>query len=477
MWLYRRIIWWYLAAPVLLFLLQWYNHIIGFPLFCALLFGVDYVSQYSDSKDGARYKTNYFLLIPTIILTILVTWGALSANLYDWQKHRSLFYDLTQCLWPIGYVWNDLEYVMAYYVMYYLPSALVAKALGLQWLPQTVALWTVIGYGLVFWGYFSRSKNVTEWLVLFFILFSFGGWDILGWYFKHGQWPQFPEHLVAWNGLETNSNAYIFYWVPQHAIPAWLAGILLFRPEFTAQDRVRFGTLLLALVTYWSPLVGIGLFFFIAADVLSLNPFKAFMKNKIMFLMSFALVVPYYFYLHRKLASVYNTWTFYNWELFVPYYLNFLFFTVLIVFLVVGLLCGFRENRKYLLVCLCVLLISPLYCFGNVNDLAMRAPMTQYFFLLLIAGDGALKRLRKGFNGRHGVARTAVAAGILLISMASPINESVYPLRAIMDLRFFDQVPHGLMRLYANDDARYQYMSNITPLKSALMEDVELCLP
>jgi hypothetical protein len=491
MWLYRRIVWWYLAAPVFLFLLRWYNHAIGFPLFCALLFLVDHVSRYSDLKNGDgtpyRYKVNVRLMIPTALLTILVAWGGLGANYYDWQKHRALFYDLTMCDWPVGYVWWDLEYLMSYYLMYYLPPAAVASLLGLQWLHHVVEVWTVFGYGLVFFGFFSRSRTLAEWLLLCFVLFAFAGWDVVGWRWRHWEWPAFPEHLVQWNGLETGSNLSIFFWVPQHAIAAWLSGMLLFQPQLSSAQRARFGALLLALVAHWSPLVAVGLCFFVALDAVyalkehRFNPFPVIRSNAPMLLMSLALVAPFYLYLTRDMSNVYHTWTFYNWDEFVPYYLGFFFATVFILFLSVYLLAGVRNDERYLNLCAVILLLSPLYCFGTVNDLAMRGPMVAYFFLLWTASGGALELWRgfaaDGVGCDRRLARASVALAVLLVSMVTTVNEAYWPALAIKEGRWFSPVKGGILGLYREDDARYQYLSRITREKTALMEPITLCFP
>jgi len=484
MFLYRRILWWYLATPVLLFLLSWYDSALGIPLFLCLLFAVDYASQYSDIKDDHRsqYRFSLFLKILTITLAVLVAWGSLATNYWDWNKHRPLFYDLARCHWPISYDMDGTSYLLSYYLMYYLPPTMMTKAFGLKWLPEIAQVWTLMGYGLVLWGYFGRSRTMIEWLFLFLLLMTFSGWDILGAHWKYGKWPPYAVDFMNWNSTETSGSIYLFYYIPQHVIPAWLGGILLFRPELKAQDRVRFGSLLLALVAYWSPMVAIGLSAFILADLLSMDTVKTLIENKRMHFLSLCLVMPYYLYLSRSLSGIENSWTPISMGIwFKPYYLYFLFFSLTVIFAITLLLAGRQLNGRYLLVSLFILLLAPLYHFGAYNDLTMRGPMAEYYFLLASAGDGALNLLRRLRHAeiplKPAMARLIVAVLCLMVSSVGPVYMTIPVIGAILHLDFFAPMSEGVQKIWGEDRLRNQLIVPITPVKTVLLRDTEMCEP
>ena len=475
--IYRRIVWWYLATPVLLFCLFWYNCIIGFPLFYGLLFAVDYASQYSDipNNPNAIYRFPVFLKFLTVILTGLVAWGALTAGYWDWQIHRTQFYDLTRCYWPIGYNFKGSTYLFSYYLMFFIPPAAISRIIGLQWLQETVALWTFIGYGLVFWGYFSRSKNILEWLFLFFLLMTFCGWDAIGCLWRDGKWPTYAVHFINWNRTETNTNIIPFYWAPQHVIPAWLSGILLFRPELKTEDKARFSILLLALVAYWSPLVAIGLAVFILADLCPINALQSILQNKRVYVLSVCLVIPYYLYLSRDLSSVNHGWAIGEWSWFIRYYLQFIIFSFGVIITIVLLLSGLQLDRRYMLVSSAIVLVAPLYHFGTYNDFTMRGPMVGYYFLLASAGNGALNLLRRFRNSGRYKTRLIAASMALMISSVAPLYDTIPVVKSIMVRNVMPPYDTGVMDLLEKDDLRFERLVPITHTKKTLLRPIEVC--
>ncbi len=468
--LYHRLIWWYLAAPVILFLLGWYTPLIAVPVSCATMWAVWQVSRYPDASGAPAFPKRLTLL--TLGFMVLLTWISMLRTNGDWLEHRAIFYDLARCHWPVGYQFDAKDVMLDYHLVYFSPSAWVASLIGMAWLPQAVFAWTSAGFGLIFWGYFRRSQTIAEWCVLCFFLIAFGGWDIFGYYLKHNAWPPEDTHVTWWSPLETSSNIILFYWVPQHVIPAWLAGLLLFRPQLKTQDRVRFGAFLLALVACWSPLVAIGLAVFVVIDFLSVNPFKAVLRHFFVYLVSVCLVGTYFVYIARDPASVVHGWSMLIGDKFLRYYVYFAVLQLAVIFAIVLLFVDKKKHQRNLLVCYVVLLLAPQYDLGVAYDLTMRGPMVEYFFLLLVTGDGALRWLReRNFGWLH-----VIAAGTLLLpASVAPLYDTWTALKHTKDGVLTPPFNEGIERIFADSGLKYQYIATVTPAKKMFLRNVTVC--
>lgn len=479
--LYRRLIWWYLSLPVFIFLLSWNSHIIGMPLFCGLLFAVEHVAQFSDIKKNSQINNqfNVGLIVLTVILAVLVTWLTIVGNFSDWWKHRAIFFDLSRCEWPVNYEFNAIRHQLSFYLMYYIPPAIIAKVIGLQWLSLAVIIWTMIGYGLIFFGYFYRSRTIIEWFILLFLLVSFGGWDVLGWLWITGHWPPFGQHLATWNVFQSSSNISVFYWVPQHVIPAWLSGVLLFHPSLQSHEKVRFGSLLVVLVAYWSPLVAIGLVFFIILDIFSLVGIRAMLNSSIIYFFSICLIIPYYLYLSRDASLLNSGWSWRSGIDFQSYYLEFIFFTIAVLFVIVMVLVGRRVNYQYLMLTLALLLLAPFYRLGVFFDLTMRGPLVAYVYLSMAAGDGALNLLRScgtaDRKGKQGMGRLTLAILLLIPSGVTGLYDSIPGINALRYHSTFPEYTDGVRTSIESSGYQYQYVVPATPIKNKILLDSDVC--
>ncbi len=472
--LYNRLVWWYLAAPVMIFLLRWVAPWIGFPLFCGLVFAVDYASMQSESPDDPAKKFPWHLLWLTLGVAFVVCHGAYAVNYFDWWKHRGVYLDLARCEWPIQYDFNGYVFLFSYYFMYYLLAGTIAPFFDPQIWQHVAEATGLLGYGLVIWGYFSRSRTLPEWVALLALFIAYGAWDAVGVLVRDGQMLPWITHFVNWNGTEATSNVAMFYWVPQHVVPAWLGARMMFNRGLTLEQRLRFSPLLAALVGYWSPLVACGLVPFMIADWVSGNTFRALWRNKKICLFSVALMVPFAVYIARDSSAMMYGWAWNNRDYFVQYYGYFLLFNMVPMVGLMVLMGGWGISQRFLLVAIGLALVSPLYHFGIYNDLTMRLPMVSYYFMLVATGDGAIALLRdKAALQRK--CRLWLAAGALCISSIGPLYDAIPANRAVMVGALSMPLDVALQRVIRPGDLRSQYVSEITPAKEAVLRPLKTC--
>ena len=102
----------------------------------------------------------------------------------------------------------------------------------------------------------------------------------------------------------------------------------------------------------------------------------------------------------------------------------------------------------------------------------MRGPMVEYFFLLLVTGDGALRWLReRNFGWLH-----VMAAGVLLLPASiAPLYDTWTALKLTKDGVLTPPFNEGIERIFADSGLKYQYIATMTPTKKMFLRDVEVC--
>jgi hypothetical protein len=213
----------------------------------------------------------------------------------DWIKHNAVLRDLILRPWPVlfwatrlGPLWvpepaggpADLvaavrqllgepgaavpltPYCLSYSTAYYLPAALLGKALGWKAANAGLFLWTAAGVWLtLLWlaRLLPRAgpRAVAAALLAFPLL---SGLDTLGEQLVSGHFRDWGlAHKEWWSGFwQYSSNTTLLVQTPQHALPGWLvAGMFL---DGALRGRGVGGHLfLLALSALWSPFALVGL--------------------------------------------------------------------------------------------------------------------------------------------------------------------------------------------------------------------------
>ena len=194
-------------------------------------------------------------------LLLAVAWSALSGaggvgyqNMPDWGNKNALMVDLVRYPWPVSF--PNGQVVNYYFALYLLPP-LVAKAAG--WSAGQWAMFAQVLVGLalsLLWLYTLAGRWGARAMTLFLV---FGGLDVVGWLLHWHQLPRLGQSIEWWApDLQFSSSTTAIFWVPQHALSAWLLTSLLI-DEVTQLGTVRFAGLFVGLCYLWSPFVAVGL--------------------------------------------------------------------------------------------------------------------------------------------------------------------------------------------------------------------------
>jgi hypothetical protein len=218
------------------------------------------VCQKENSEDNQVNRHTPQLLL-LIICTAWVFSSGMTGQIYsnpDWPVRLTLLNDLTTIHWPVTYQNQGDYYFLRAPIGYYLPSALIGKAFG----SYAIALWS-----LFFWSvigvYLTLSialKQYTTHIALMgaAVIIFFSGLDVIGYLIRHGGVLHLGDHMEWWAGRwQYSSNTTLLFWVPNHAISAWLFTALMMRKS---EDSLFWNAspLLLAMTLTFSPLSFMG---------------------------------------------------------------------------------------------------------------------------------------------------------------------------------------------------------------------------
>ncbi len=409
----HRLVVLYVMAPLLIWLVGWFEWWFGIP--AALLLGLGLrpalVGSWRVAPDRMLAG---LLLVAAAWVMVSSAGGVFDVHNFDWIKHRLVFLELGRGSWPTtiaSYV--DAPGYLRYYLGYYMAPGLAARALGPGALNWAVPLWTWCGAALMLalfawrfrgWAviaaaallvFFSGMDIVrtvlidgTQWLALHV---SFDGWPYIG----LGRSP------LDWGGnfglaLQYTSPFVAMLWTPQHLIGAALAVLsfvqLCRHPRFLAVSGV-----LVAAILFWSPMVGLGLLPFVAA-LFIVNGVRRLLSWQNLLLAPPLALLLVGFLLSGAVGALPHGWLWTVYENVAPKLPKVIPALYLSEFLVAAaLLCVLRPRLvrdPFFLAGLATLLLIPWYKFGLWNDLMTRGALPAlvllaYFVAHVIVGNGS----------------------------------------------------------------------------------------
>jgi hypothetical protein len=258
-------LWCYLFLPVLIFLPGFFVPEIGIP---AAAIAATAALHWLRGREPARggHDEQRRLLIDCALLALLAgSWAALCgaghlfhANGTDWVPRFAVLRDLVTEPWPPRYgEGSDMPMLLRAPIGYYLPTALIAHMTSLANADFMLLMWTWMGVAL----FFCANMNGTRGQKLAgALLFAFAsGLDVIGLLTRTGSLPWPGQHMEWWAAkMQYSSNTTLLFWVPNHALPGWIAAAWLWRFRENSRFLARLPILFLP-VMVWSPLTALGL--------------------------------------------------------------------------------------------------------------------------------------------------------------------------------------------------------------------------
>lgn len=390
------LLWAYLLLPVLIFLPGFFVPAVGLPLAALALAGsLHFLAGVRRRPPAAIPPLGDLILLALLAAAWAMLGGAghlFHANGTDWVPRFAVLRDLVVQPWPPRYEAGDATMLLRAPLGYYLPVAWLAHASRLALADALLLVWTWLGVALFFGANFGGSRQRKLAAALIFAFAS--GLDAVGLLLRHGNLPWPMQHIEWWaGGMQYSSNTTLLYWVPNHGLPGWIAGVWLWRfrddPRFLARLPMLFLPVML-----WSPLVALGLL--PLAAIVTAGKWRKLLetRERSALLTSVALVT-----LPGTLTASYlllgmfgppsepNALTTTAAALQQPAGVG---NTLLFILLEVAVFCALlfhRDRSPLALGVIAVLLLLPWTRFGPNNDLLMRASIPALAILWLLLAD------------------------------------------------------------------------------------------
>lgn len=378
-----RLVCLYLILPTLLFCL-WFVPPVAIPLGILGCYGTYRVLK-GNRGDRALLSWPFVLAIVALSLgwTALAGVGHFYYANSDWLVRDAVLQDLSRSTAPATYVSNDSSLlILRAAIGYFLPAAAIGHVFGVDTGQITLYLWTALGWGLVLAAAARTFTGRAQQATCLVVLTLFGGMDLLGYVWGHRQLPSIGEHVEWWmSNIQYSSNTTLLFWVPNHALPAWLGTLLVLR-HWRRPQLVRIAPLLCTAIPLWSPLAAIGLFPFFLFGISWRRDIRAVFSPRTS--LPFAPVaLATVLYLGMDADSIPHGWL----ARLLPSVGEFVYDYVLFCLLEFGILAlvlaRLRSFDAPLRVAVAVLCLLPFYYYGAANDLAMRASIPSLLVLAL----------------------------------------------------------------------------------------------
>jgi len=438
----------WLALPNLIFLAGWLRPSYAWPAAIGLALALAWSARGRIVLPRPRTALLIALAcaVPWVVLSGI---GHLVYANQDWLVRDAVLLDLVLRPWPVVYhgVPEQGDLLLRAPIGLYLPAAAAGKLAGMGLAGVVFFFWCLAGVVLALWLVARRGATPRAMLVRVLVFVFFSGMDGMGTLMR-GDMPTLGSHIEWWARVfQYSSHTTQLFWVPNHALPGWLAiGWLL----GTRVERlpIAMSVALLACVPLYSPLTALGIApFFIVAIMRRLG--VAHWNWRLLILpdallitgITCALIFPYLLLSAQVMPFDSALAAFPQagpWRHAVRY-VEF----VLLEFLILGVLLLLHFRREPMLItALVVLLLLPLVHFGPYNDLVMRTSIPALAVLALRLGDwfgplwtggadapeAALKAVSKDAPGQGGEdPRASLAMLVFAVGVFTPLLELSRP--------------------------------------------------
>lgn len=458
----------YLGLPLLMWVATWLRAPVAAALVAALVFSGWTVARRARWADRPELALRTWL-IACLVAALWISLSGLAGGLRpneDWLVRLPVLRDLTVGAWPVAYgpAPDGGELVLRFPMAYYMVPAALGKVLGVATARPALWLWTVLGVTLFFALSLSAWKERTarHTVVILGVLVMFSGLDLLGWLYNQGRWPALGQHIEWWTWMfQYSSQTSLVFWAPNHALPAWLAALVVWRHRERGLAMAPMALLLLT-VAAWAPLVALGSAPLLLACSLRGQPLLRTVREAlhpaVLAVLPVVLVLGLFVTfgvpgrdraLNDSIAEIHRGTLFYI----IPYLLTF----AVVEWLALAVVLWRLGLRSWLLWgAAAVLLLLPTQRFGPGNDIVMRGGITALTLLMLLT-VAALLSPDIPRRGR------ALIAAFLLVGAAAPVQEV---LRAFTPHKPTPDPAAHLIQLYGKP---WHYVGSLSP---GLMKDL-----
>ncbi|QGM47785.1 hypothetical protein H2LOC_020060 [Methylocystis heyeri] len=363
---------------------------------------------------AAPAKLRELAICTALALVILVVGG--ETNLfyatYDWRIRDAVLADMVQNAFPVRYSVDGVDYTLrAPLGMYVIPS-LIGRGFGL--LAAHIALLTQ--NSLILGGIFYFLKNLGDGWKRLAVMVLFGGLTVIGVGVVVTFVPRYSLHRVFIEGLDAwhpyfqySSSVVQFFWVPNHALPAWWLAALVLLQTKGEVDTAVIGVSV-AGAMFWSPLAilpaVVWLLYLAATDwrahLLSSRTWWGVVVAACFLPVAVYMTIASSTIAHGIMAEQPN---------FVALYLFFIAVQLpCLLFLYLNRKLLSKQDRSIFAVNALILLCLPFFGFGPVNDLVMRGSITSLTLIAFVFASTLFK---------SELSRTARICGWILVVLGS----------------------------------------------------------
>lgn len=414
----------YISLPFVVFLLGWLVQPLGAG--CAAL----YLWASWRFVQGRPADRTPGIPWPVVIgaATIALGWASMGgaghffyANPFDWGPRYALARDLVVAPWPVSYLQGADTLLLRAPLGYYLVPSLLAKMVGLEHVDLLLFAWTALGVMIFFVVAFPRAGFWRLMLAMGAFILA-GGCDVLGYAEDYWALPVAGEHIEWWaRSWQYSSNTTLLFWVPNHALAAWIATALVLRHANDGEVLGRGMPLLLAPLALWSPLSAVGIL-----PIMCVAIGRRWFDREFCSVMARVLPIclasglPVVLYLTHGIATIPGTSIGLRGGADSDYLSRMIWFLMVEIGLPAALLVASRPNALHI-ASIGFLLVLPLVGFGGGNDLVMRGSIPA----LAIVWIGLIDRFIMMPAGDHRPWRMAIALAWFSIGSVTALQEMV----------------------------------------------------
>lgn len=421
----------YLALPLFIWVIAWLQVYVSVPMLLVLSYAIykGVIKNNNNNNDSISIGISYLLLVlvACCIWMMISGIGGFGFQNYDYFKHNIIFKELYQNSWPVV-VDESSGAKLVYYIGFYIIPALVGKLAGWFALNMFSVVWAGVGIVLSLLWVTVTARKASVFIVIGFVLFS--GADYLG-YISLGAPPLVylegnvftgKAHIEWWTNdlVSYQSTTTQLFWVPQHALVAWIATASLISD--IKNENYRHIGLWGGVSVIWSPFVAIGLLPFYVYCFVKNHNIKPWLSATHLIALPILALVYAAFFLSLEGVGSKTGWI---WNLgkfseeWYKYYLFFLFDVLILAAFVTR----FQSNvsRDLFYISLATLLVIPMYRFGLFNDFVMRSSLPALFVLSIAFVTNARTIL---FSKQHkGSSTKKLLILVIFFSIITPLAE------------------------------------------------------